>query len=164
LRSGAADPDDRGIGVRGRSTESGEVLRAVAIPPARQPRMESRTAALATVGLFENAREAMAAPPTLGTSATGAKVTLIPASRNARAATVASNRTLPAAACSGSERTGPAHGTRRTRPPSWSTAISGRPPWRRRERVSEPSCSGEAMLPPKRMTPAARLSRSVSST
>ena len=96
---------------------------------ARAPaRDASRTAALAIRGSRENDRPASAAPLTLGTSATGANVTVTPAARSPRAAASASERTVPRATCSGCATNGPAQEAAAPFPPSWSTATIGRPP------------------------------------
>ena len=125
------------------------------VPAARSPRPRRSAAAS---GSLENAREASAAPPTLGTSATGASVTLTPAARRSRPAASASARTVPAAAWSPAARSGPAHGRIRTSPPSWSTHTSGAGSGdaRRRLRVSARSWPGETTLSRNRITPAAR--------
>ena len=143
----------------------GSALRPLRCRSLCQPRTAARTDALTSAGSREKARDAIAARRTLGTSATGARFTVIPSARSSRAAAAASERTAPAAACSGSaSEQGPTHGTRRTRPPSWSTATSGRPPARLSDPVSARSWPGEPTLPPKRMTPALRFSRSAAST
>ena len=102
----------------------GKCLTVVATPPSCQPPIDSATAAVAASGSVVKARSAIAAPSTVGMSATGASVTETPAARRSRPAASESSRTVPQACCSGAARSGSAHGTMRIAPPSWSTQIS----------------------------------------
>ena len=166
VERGARPPDrhDRVVGVRGRCAQSREVLRGRRDPAGSPSPHGVAHGAAGNARVAENDRPASAAPRTLGTSATGANVTVMPAARRARAAASASARTVPRATCSGCAANGPAHVSRRTVPPSWSTATSGRPPARRRSRVSARSSSWPVMLPPNRITPATRFAASASRT
>jgi hypothetical protein len=71
------------------------------MPPARQPRTAELIALLARRESEENDREASTASGTLGTLATGARVTVTPRERSASAALRALARTVPIAVCSG---------------------------------------------------------------
>src|SRR3954454_23271231 len=68
----------------------GKCLTVGLTPPASQPPIAARVAVTTRFGSRENSRPAIAAPSTEGTSATGARLTLIPAARSATAAALAS--------------------------------------------------------------------------
>ena len=134
----------------------GKCLTVVATPPSCQPATDSATAAIAAVGSAVNARLVMTDPSTLGMSATGPSVTLMPAARRSRPPACESSRTAPNACWAGAARSGAAHGTVRIGPPSWSTHTSTPRPARRRLRVSARSCTGSVTLSRNRIAPAAR--------
>jgi hypothetical protein len=142
----------------------GKCLTVVATPPSCQPAIASVTAPATAAGSVANARLASAAPATLGTSATGASVTLTPVAFMYRAAVAAPSWTVCVASCSPADSSGPAHESVRTSPPSWSaqTMASGIPS--RSLAVSRASWPGETTLSRNRITPAARPSRSTRRT
>ena len=119
--------------------DAGEVLHrrrdaCVGEPAARTPRTARATAAVDVPNVRCSAAMNDPAP---GTSATGARSTLTPAARECQAGARASarmrRRAQPRRARAAGSA-GPAHGSRRTLPPSWSVAIrsGGRPPRVRR--------------------------------
>src|SRR6476620_4392669 len=99
----------------------GKCFAVGATPPAIQPETAALVAAAARLGSDENAREASAVSELVGTSATGASVTLIPARLSACAAALAS----APGCCADCGFAGGAQTTLRITPPSWSVQTIG---------------------------------------
>ena len=134
-------------------------------PRESEPLANAIPRAAATAGSSENARSPITGfPGLLSTSRTGAKFTSIPTARSSAAvaaptasATDSFRQQKREQARAGGNRVNGGSWNRATRPPSWSTAISGRglprPAAERTSRHNSRTCSGVSMLREKRTTP-----------
>ena len=139
----------------------GKCFSAAATRAESRPCANAVVAAATRLGSAANVRRSSAMnDPGAGTSATGARSTLIPAERSCSPVVRASSRMRSGPRRPSSEvaRAGPAQGIRRISPPSWSVAIrSGARPDMRAARcivaTDRASCARFTTLAPKRMTP-----------
>src|SRR3954447_931731 len=107
----------------------GKCFIAGRLPPASRPDAKASARLVVVVALNDQVRPCwyMNEAVEEGTSATGARLLLIPAHDSALPVDAPWDRaavTLPAAPIWGADRVGGAHGTRLTEPPSWSVEIS----------------------------------------